>query len=122
MISREFLRRVFFRDPAIWVPIATALFFQIITWGFLLWQGARFFGAQAIPLHYTIYFGVDLLGLGFGLFIPAAFGLAAFLVNTAFMLVLYERSQFSGYLLVAGTAFLELVIAIASILLLLLNL
>ncbi len=122
MVSREFLRRVFLRDRAISLPLSVAVLLQLITWGLLLWRGLPLRGATAIPLHYSIYFGIDLVGPWYGLYYLPAIGLAAFVVNTVLLVAGYERHRMSSYLLAGGTAFFSLTMLAASITTLLLNL
>jgi hypothetical protein len=122
LFSREFLRRVFYRDRLIFVSLAVAFGLQVVLWALLLWRAAPLAGAAHLPLHYNIYFGVDLLGPGYGLFFPAGFGLLVLLLNVVFIGITYEWQRLLAHVFAFVTAFLELILLTGSLFIMLLNL
>lgn len=120
-ISKEFFRRVYLRDRMVLIPIIVAVVLQLLTWGFLLWQGLALRGEANIPLHYNIYFGVDLIGPWYGIFFPAGFGFLALLINIVFIGIAYEWQRLLSYLFSLGTVLVELILLVASVFIILLN-
>lgn len=53
----------------------------------------------AIPVHYNIYYGIDLLGPWWYPYALPAAGLAVFLVNALFSAILYAQQRLASYLL-----------------------
>lgn len=119
--SKEFLRRVFIRDRLIFVSGIAALILDFITWGSLLWRGLPLRARGFLPLHYNIYFGVDLVGPWYGIFAGAAFGFIALVVNALVIGMIYERDRLMSHLFAVGTVFIELILLLASIFIILLN-
>ena len=93
------------------------LFFSL-TLNFALWIGIllQYRTAQAVvPLHYTIYFGVDRLGpWSDRLFLPA-FGLLVILINAAVGYRVYSRQRMLGYILLWGCTGIQLILLVAGI-------
>ncbi|MBU0597856.1 hypothetical protein KKF61_02565 [Patescibacteria group bacterium] len=69
-----------------------------------------------IFLHYNIYFGVDLIGNWYLIFLMPAIGLACFFINLVFSYIIYKRSKIISYVILGITGYIELIIAIASLL------
>lgn len=70
--------------------------------------------ADPIYLHYTIYFGVDLIGQWFRLFIMPAVGTLVWLVNFVFAFFIYRKGVFISYLILWITFFLQFSLLFAS--------
>lgn len=121
LFFREFLRRVFLRDHIVLWPLLAAVILQILNWGFLIWRGLPLQNQETIPLHYNIYFGVDLLGPWYGIFLPAGFGFLALVINTVLVILIYEKQRLLAYFFAASTALLELILLAASFFTILLN-
>lgn len=121
LFSREFLRRVFLRDRIVLYSLLVALLLQAFTWGFLIWRVLPLQDQALMPLHYNIYFGIDLLGPWFGVFLPAGFGLAACMVNTLFIIFMYERQRLLAHFFAICTALIELILLVASFFMMLLH-
>lgn len=111
------------RQPLIRVSfILTALFF--IATLFLL--VARLLpisqGRDLIALHYNVYVGVDRVGIWSSvLFLPAV-GFVAGLVNFLAASFVFVHERTLSYFLIVGTVLIELIIAVASLLIVLVNL
>ncbi len=57
---------------------------------------------EAVPVHYNIYFGIDLLGPWWFLYILPAASLLVFLVNLGLSVILYKRHDLAVYFLLLG--------------------
>ena len=77
--------------------------------------------AKFIPLHYNIYFGIDRFGPWYGVFLPAAAGLAIFLLNVVILCVVFRSERFLALLLAWTTLIVELILLVATIFIVSLN-
>lgn len=121
-ISKEFLKRVFTRDRIVSISAIVAVILHFITWILLIWRGLPLANRGFLPLHYNIYFGVDLIGPWYELFIPVLFGLGALIINFFLITLIYERRRLFAHFFSLGTVLLELIILTASFFMILLNL
>ncbi len=119
--SKQLLVRIFVRDRLVFVNCIIALSLQFITWVVLLWQGLVLRTSELLPLHYTIYFGIDRLGAWYEIFVPVLLGFLVFLINSIVIALVYEKQRFFAYVFVLGTVFVELVVLAASFFILFLN-
>ncbi|MFA5358905.1 MAG: hypothetical protein WC310_03745 [Patescibacteria group bacterium] len=78
-------------------------------------------GTDQIILHYNIYFGIDLLGSWYNLYIMPAVGSFLLLTNFCLLFFVYKREQILGYFLGAVSILVELLLLIGGSLLLWLN-
>lgn len=120
-VSREYVRRVFFRDRLILAPLTTAICFEVLNWVLMIIRGLPLRAQSIIPLHYTIYFGIDLIGPWYAIFLPAVLGIVFFIGNVIIIGASYERRQSFSYLFAFGTAFVELVLLAGSVFSILIN-
>lgn len=119
--SKEYVRRVFLRDRLILYPLCGAVVVHILMWGLLLWRGLPLRTQTLVPLHYTIYFGIDLVGPWYGIFTGAVLGLIVLVVNIIMIFTIYERYRLFAYFFAIGTTLLELMLLVGSIFTILLN-
>lgn len=75
-----------------------------------------------IPLHYNVYVGIDSFGPWYGIFVLPALGLGLLVVNTAFQAVFYRREHILSVFFAVATVATELVLFVATVLIVLMNL
>lgn len=121
LFSKQRLERVFVRDQLILFAGVISLAINLFAWVLLIFHGLPFRGEALVPLHYTIYFGVDLVGPWYQIFVPALFGLLALLINFSIILRIYEARRVLAYTYAGVTVFLELILLAAAFFILLLN-
>ena len=110
----------FFRRPIVWVNLVLAVLINLGTWSILLTNITP--GPDLIVLHYTMYFGVDLLGRwSESLFIPA-FGSLLIIVNTLFARYFINRTHVVSYFFLVLTPIYELLLFFAAMFLIVANL
>ena len=119
--SREYLKRVFLRDRLVLIPLVIAACFVVLNWALMLWRGLPLRQESIIPLHYTIYFGIDLIGPWYLIFLPALVGFLFLILNAIIIAVNYERRRPFSYLFALGTTFIELVLLVGSAFSILIN-
>lgn len=66
--------------------------------------------AEPIPLHYNIYFGIDLIGQWYKVFINPAVGFIIYFINTIISFIIYKRLKLIAYLLTSLSIFISLIL------------
>ncbi|MFA6909244.1 MAG: hypothetical protein WC289_05195 [Patescibacteria group bacterium] len=104
-----------FRDPAILVCLGISLC-ALIVQGILL--ALRLHPtADPVPLHYNIYFGIDLIGAWWHIFLFPGIGLLILLLNST-LLFLVTLDKMQTILLMASAALTNVLLTVSLILLL----
>jgi len=91
---------------------------------FCLWLGLLLVSRDfltAMPLHYNIYFGIDLYGPWYRIFAMPLSGLAIGLVNFITGSLIYRRDKNLSYFLVFTSTFCELLLALAAAAIIMVN-
>jgi len=104
----------FFKDKASILLLILNIIFLVFSWVYLYMKVKP--QEDPIFLHYNIYFGVDLIGNWYLIFLMPAIGLACFFINLVFSYIIYKRSKIISYVILGITGYIELIIAIASLL------
>ncbi|OGG95956.1 hypothetical protein A2V95_01585 [Candidatus Kuenenbacteria bacterium RBG_16_41_7] len=76
---------------------------------------------EAIPLRYTVYFGIDLIAPWWSVFLFLLSGLAIFIFNFVLAYLLFLKSNILAYFLMLSATLIQLVLVIVSFLIILLN-
>ncbi len=118
-IQREKFR-FFFRDKITKTSLFFSLFLNIIIWIFLVSQVKSF--SELIPLHYNIYFGIDLLGPWYQVFILPLLGLAILIVNNLLAKIFLAEKRILSYFLVVASSLIQFLLLIASFMIIFVNL
>lgn len=74
-----------------------------------------------IPLHYNLYFGIDVFGKWYAVFAMPIVGALIIVVNNILAYLLYQREPLASRVFVYAQAVLSLIIFAASIFVVLLN-
>jgi len=107
-------------DKFVKINLFFSLLINIVLWLLLIWQTKEFSGL--IPLHYNIYFGIDLLGPWYQFFLLPSLGLLFFIVNFIISLMIYSKEKVLSYFLVSASSFIQLIFILAAIFIILINL
>lgn len=75
-----------------------------------------------IPLHYNVYFGVDLLGRWFGVLYLPILGVILLIANMFFARLLWSKERLLSFFFAATALLLEIVLFASVVLITLLNL
>ncbi|MDD5342111.1 MAG: hypothetical protein PHI73_02145 [Patescibacteria group bacterium] len=98
----------FFKDPIISVPLAVSLLIDAGLWWLLY---TKFHGqTDYVPLHYNIYFGIDLFGPWYKILLIPLSGLAFFFINFGLSLIMYKRVKMFSHILIIGLCLSELIL------------
>lgn len=116
---------VAFRSPFLGDRRALALTFLVAlllngaTWAFLRFRIPP--TGELIPVHYTIYFGIDRLGSWISLFVLPLSGFVILIINAIGAVAVRKRDPFVGSLLIATALVMQVMVALAAVLLVAVN-
>jgi len=99
--------------------LGVSLLLNISSWVWLAWNIRP--QQENIFLHYTALFGVDLVGEWYKVFYLPIVGLLLFLINGLIGWIVFRKDKTIGYISNGLSIFLQIIILIASHLLVLLN-
>jgi len=103
----------------LFLMIAIAAILNGLAWALIFWKIPP--TDSTVYLHYNIFFGIDLIGSWYQiLWIPGS-GTAALVLNTVVIFLSRQLDRFFKYLGLALTLAIQLVILLASVLVVLLN-
>lgn len=74
-----------------------------------------------LSLHYNIYFGIDLIGSWYRIFYIPVAGLIFLIINFILIVLLYKKERFLSYFVAACSTLISLGLAVALLLITLLN-
>ena len=104
----------FFQNKKIILFLGLGLLINLIVWIFLFLKIKP--QSEPVYLHYNIYFGVDLIGEWYKIFLMPFIGLVIYFINLYLSYIIYKREKIISYIIIGITIFLECVILVASLL------
>ena len=90
-----------------------SLFINIFIWAFLFLKIKA--QSNPIPLHYNIYFGIDLIGKWYKIFLIPLLGLIIFFINFIVSSIIYSREKILSYYLAIITVFIQIILVLSSV-------
>lgn len=78
-------------------------------------------GQSFIPLHYNVYFGIDLFGAWYGIFVPPLFGLIVLIINLIVAARMAKDAMLFACLVAVLTLCIELAVLLSTFFIVLLN-
>lgn len=125
-IIKDFFKNFFgqaFRDRFFQVIFSFTFGINLVIWILLYF---KFFPLRSlgdlVPLHYNVYFGIDLVGKWYKIFIIPLSGLIIFLINLILYCLLYLKEKMVKYFLGITSLLSQIVLLIASFAIILINL
>jgi len=114
------------KNKLILIPAILSLLINLCTWGIIYFRFRPLVmnlppDQSFIPLHYNIFLGVDSFGTWQNIFWLPAIGLIFFIINTIFSLFVYHKKTIISYFLSLVTPALEIILFIATLLIILIN-
>ncbi|MFA6271490.1 MAG: hypothetical protein WC693_00085 [Patescibacteria group bacterium] len=107
------------RNKIIGVALLIALFLNLGIW-ILLYMNIKP-SPDPVFLHYNIYFGIDLIGDWYRIYIIPLSGLLIILVNYFVGVIMYSSKRILSYLIVIFTIPVNMFLALAAVLLAFIN-
>lgn len=90
------------------VSLLVALGMNLLSWSMYLWFVLpRLATSPFFALHYTVYFGVDLIGAPWRLITMPLIGLVILLMNTVLVARIYINDRLTATLIMIATLFFE---------------
>lgn len=101
------------------VNFVLAVLLNIVCWVMIWWFAKAL--ADQIPLHYNIYFGIDLFGSRYRLYEMPALGLVGLVINYFLGSFAFDKEKLLGYFLAIGSVAIQIVILVSSALIIYIN-
>jgi len=112
MILKIILKLKKLKNNPLVIIIISSLIINCLLWAY---SSYLFFqSTDLIPLHYTIYFGIDLIDYKAKIFIYPLTGLMTILVNT-FLAYLFKKEKLLGFFLTSTSVLVQFIILITEI-------
>ncbi|MBI3290872.1 hypothetical protein HYZ76_01160 [Candidatus Falkowbacteria bacterium] len=109
----------YFSNKFVIINLIIAIFLNAVLW---LWLGGQAKGfAKIIPLHYNIYFGIDLIGNWYQIFFLPALGLCLGIINSFFGWAMFSREKLISFFLVGSSSFMQLILLLAAVTIIIIN-
>lgn len=107
--------RLYFSDRWIYIPGLAILALLLFTWWYTVSRVHP--TSEQVFLHYTIIFGVDLIGPWRGILLPVISGFVIAVVNFTASWLIYGNSRFLARLLPVATLVLHIFLLLSAVLL-----
>lgn len=118
MAGENFLKKLF-PDKLSLIFFVIALILNILIWLVIFWQIKP--RSEPIFLHYNIYFGIDAIGDYWKLYYLPISGSVILLINTLISAFIYRREKIISHFLLITNIIAQIVLLVASLLIILLN-
>ncbi len=109
----------FFQDNLIKINLFLGILLNLGLWFWLFWQSRSF--TDLITLHYNIYFGIDLLGPWYQIFLLPALGSLFLVLNVFLTAIVYKKEKILGYFLMVASSFSQVIFILAAIFIIFVN-
>lgn len=111
---RRLINHYFWHDKIIFVSFLVSSGLNIFNWLFVL---SKIKSLEVIvPLHYNVYFGIDMIGSKYEMLKIPGLGLFIFLVNVFLAFRIYKHERLNAYFLLIATCLIELFLIVAAFL------
>lgn len=110
----------FIRHPIVWINLILAAILNIGIWAILLINITP--STDLIVLHYTLYFGVDMIGKWRETLLIPVFGIFLILLNTLFAQFFFKKSHIISYFFLILIPIFQSLLLFATIFLIIANL
>jgi|SRR3989339_478728 len=110
--GRENIFVKYFQDRFLRMSVLLGALFNTMMWLLLAYRISTF--PAIMPLHYNIYYGIDLYKPWIYIFVMPVVGLVFLIGNVLLSLFTFRRDKTLSYLLVGSASFVQLIILIAA--------
>ncbi len=100
-----------FRHPVVFLSALFALAINVVLWVYVARHTQA--SVESVPLHYNIYFGIDLLGPWWYSFFFPAIGTGVFLANSVLTVLVYRKERVAAFFFSLASALIELFLLLA---------
>lgn len=111
-----------FKDRFFQIVFSLSLLINLALWVFLYFKFYPLKDAgDLLPLHYNIYFGIDFVGKWYKIFVMPLLGIFFILVNFILADIIYLRDRIVSYFLLGASAFIQILLLLASYMIVVIN-
>lgn len=109
----KILKNNYWRDKFSMVVLLASLTLNLGVWLFL---GLKLKPSDyPVPIHYNVYFGIDVIDYWTSVFLIPAMGLGIIIINLLISYLIHEREKFISQFLLSGSCFIQLILFLAAI-------
>jgi len=110
---------LYLRDRFVRFNLIVGLLVNFVLWLILGWQVKSL--SNLIPLHYNIYFGIDLFGPWYRIFLLPAVGLVFLAVNSFLGVKLFHKEKILSYFLIGSGSLMQIILIVAALFIILIS-
>lgn len=103
-----------FQNLGIKILASFAIFIAVILWIFAFWRYR--ISSDFVPLHYTVYFGLDRFGPKYDLFLFPSFGTIILILNIFISRIVFEDNRLWKAVILGLTFMMELILLVSLVL------
>ena len=119
MLHSSLKTNLFIRDKIILINLIISVLLNLFC---IIWLYFKITPqVEPLALHYTIYFGIDLIGVWYKIFVFPLIGLLTILINFSLAYIIFIKVKILAYISAVMTSAIQILIVIISILISLLN-
>jgi len=111
---KRLINHYFWHDKLVFANFVVSVGINLFFWIFLILKLNKL--EDIVPLHYNIYFGIDMIGSKAELLKMPALGLFILLVNIFLAFRIYKHERVNAYFLLFGNSLVQIFLLIAGIL------
>lgn len=116
-IFKKTIRRIgkneFWHDRFSLITILTSLFLNIGIWLFMAFRLKP--SEYPVPLHFNIYFGIDVIDKWSSAFIIPVIGLIVVVLNMLLSFLIYPQEKFISHFLSGSSLFIQILLFLSAI-------
>lgn len=107
------IKNKFWKDKFSMFILLTNIFFNISIWLFLIFKLKP--SEYPVPLHFNIYFGIDVIDKWTQAFMVPSIGLVVILINLVLSYLVFSKEKFVAQFLLASSLFVQVLLFLAGI-------
>jgi hypothetical protein len=107
------IKNKFWKDKFSMFILLTNIFFNISIWLFLIFKLKP--SEYPVPLHFNIYFGIDVIDKWTQAFMVPSIGLVVILINLVLSYLVFSKEKFIAQFLLASSLFVQVLLFLAGI-------
>lgn len=105
--------RILIRDRVVLISFILSFLLNLFIWLFIYLKIKP--GPNPIFLHYNIYFGVDLIGPWWRIYLLPLTGVLALFINFIISAIIYDKEKILSYFLMVIAGFLQVFLILSAI-------
>jgi len=112
-VLQDIIKNKFWRDKFSMFVLLTNVFLNISIWIFLIFRLEP--SEYPVPLHFNIYFGIDVIDKWSQAFLIPGIGLVVIFLNLILSYLVFSKEKFIAHFLLASSLFVQILLFLAGI-------